>query len=166
MRGRCVLGLFLGVTCAFAFYSASAAFTEALAFVRGTEDKWPPLSGAVGSVAQSLPSSTGYGFFAPQVSSEFRLLTRLGNSETGEVRELIMTLGSEPQMLVSSLNNSAQDSAAAVSIALTYASYGFARYEGYDSAEVLLQAEALPPLRTARTAQKTWRTLTTFYIKR
>ncbi|MFI5385941.1 MAG: hypothetical protein ACHQ50_07455 [Fimbriimonadales bacterium] len=161
-----MFGLFLSVTAALAFYSATAGFTDALAFVRGDKDKLTPLPGTLGSFAQLVPSGTSYGFYAPQVCAEFRLRMRLGSTVTRETRDVSINLGSETAMLVSSLSSTTQEQPMAKTVAASYASYGFTRNPWADSAEVQLEVELMPRLSEATTRKAEWVTMSRFYFRR
>ena len=165
-QGRFALALFMSATLALACFSALAGFSDALAFVRGDKSKLDPLAGQLGSFAQLIPAGTSYGFYAPQVCSEFRLEMRLGNSKTHQVRHVTLSLGAETAMLVSSLSSSSQNEGMAKAIATSYASYGFTREKGADSAEVRLEVELMPRLKDAATGKREWRRIATYYFKR
>src|SRR5688500_5373267 len=108
-RGRVVLVLLLAATFLLSFYSGAAGLSDAVAFVRESEDKLPMMSGPLGSAATCVPAGFSFGFYAPQVCAEFKLTMRLGDSKTGKVRQVSLQLGPEAEMLVSSLSSSAQE---------------------------------------------------------
>ncbi len=165
-QARFGLALFLSVTLLLATYSALAGFSDALAFVRKDDRALTPPSGKLASLSQLLPSGTSYGFYAPQVSSEFRLRMRLGEAATGIVRDVKIDLGPETSLLVSSLSSTSQNSEVAKTIAASFASYGFTRDRMADSAEVTIEVEIMAPLSEATSRKSEWVTLTKFLFKR
>ncbi len=163
---RFVLALLLSATLVLATYSASVGFSDALAFVRKDTQILAPPKGNLASLSQFLPSGTSYGFYAPQVCSEFRLKMRLGESATGIVRDVKIDLGPESSLLVSSLSSSSQNSNVAKTIAASFASYGFTRDTNADSAEVTIEVEIMSPLSEATMRKAEWVTFTKFHFKR
>lgn len=165
-QGRVVLALILTITLLLAFYTATAGFSTALEFVQKSGRKLPMLSGPLGQLSQLVPAGTGYGYYAPQVCSEFRIQMRLGNTNTRSVRNATMRLGPEAELLVSSLSSSTQNDSMAKAVAGTFASYGFTQNQDMDAAEVRIEAELMPPIMFATQRKPEWVALKTYYFKR
>jgi hypothetical protein len=157
------LVLFLGINSILVSYSAIVGFSDSLAFVKKTK-KLTPVSGLLGQVAQCLPSDQSFGYFAPQVCSEFRLLARVGSSRTKEVKDVEIKLGAEAEMLISSLSNQAQEDDGAKAIAKSFALYALRKHPKFDYADVRIQAEWTPPIAEAKTRKPAWETVQEFYF--
>jgi hypothetical protein len=165
-RGLWVLALLLSVNGAIAVYSSLSGLTDAIAFVRKSDEKLIPISGLAGSILSVVPARQQFGYYAPQVCSEFRLLVHLGDSKSQKVHEVRFPMSSEAELLLSSLNSQAQDEAPAKAIAGAYASYSLDHDRSCDFALVYVQAEIIPPLNVAATQKPHWITVRGFFFKR
>lgn len=166
MRGLQALALFLAANGAFAVYSSSAGLSDAIAFVQKSNKKLPKLSGTWRSICSTVPATQQYGYFAPQVCSEFRLLVKIGNGDTGEVKDVTFPLSSEAEVLLSSLNTSAQDEVPAKAISAAYAAYALDQNRDFKFARVAVQAELMPKLAQATTEKNRWVTIRGYYFMR
>ena len=165
-RGQIFLALALSVVLVTACYSAIVGFADALHFVRPSVKSLTPMHGPLESFSKLVPAGVGYGYYAPQVCSEFRLRMQLANSKTGEVRASTLKLGAESSMIAASLGMSSQDAQTASAIATSFASYGLTRDGNADAAQVRLEAELIQPLHEAKRKKNAWIPLFTFYFKR
>jgi hypothetical protein len=165
-RGRIVLVVPLAINALLAFYSSAAGLSDAIAFVRKSQSKLPKVTGTAGSIFSVLPALQQFGYFAPQVCSEFRLRVRLGDSSTGQVKDVEFSLSSEAELLLSSLNASAQEERPAKALSAAYASYALDQERSYDFARVYVQAENLPPLERATEFKRKWVTIRGYYFMR
>jgi len=75
-------------------------------------------------------------------------------------------LSSEAELLLSSLNASAQEELPATVIAGSYASYALNKHRQFDYAFVEVQAEYLPPVSEATTKKPTWLTVRGYFFKK
>jgi hypothetical protein len=147
-------------------YSSLAGLTDAIAFVRKSDSKLPRLSGKFAAACSVIPATQQYSYFAPQVCSEFRLQVKLANSKTGHTKDVKFDLSSEAELLLSSLNTTAQDDVPAKAVAASYAAYALDNDQQYDFAEVEVQAEFMPRIAKALTQPRRWVTTHNFYFKR
>jgi len=147
-------------------YSSAAGFSDALAFVRKSKTKMRKLSGTLGAVCSVMPANQQFGYFAPQVCAEFRLLVRLGDSRTGAVKDVKLHLSSEAELLLASMNTATQDDLPAKIISAAYASYAMSQEPNYDYARVYVQAELMPPLDHVDAFKRQWVSFKGFYFKR
>lgn len=148
--------------------SASKGLAGALAFVMTGEDEAGelPLPRPVQVALSVAPADFGFGFFAPQVCSEFKVAARVGSLADGSVRPVEFRFGPESQLLVGSLSSSAQDDEGARAIATSVASYSLSRTPESDSVEVSILAEDLPLLRDATKERSKWQLVKTYLFKR
>ena len=113
-----------------------------------------------------VPATQQFGYFAPQVCSEFRLLVHLGSSQSGEKRDVHFSLSSEAELLLSSFNAQAQEEVPATVIAGSYAAYALNQHREFDFAFVEVQAEYLPPISEAAKEKPTWLTVRGYFFKK